>query len=49
VDGIKKLTIKRTENGEISEQVYFGEEADKKIAEIERRENNPIKIVMEEK
>jgi len=49
VEGIKKLTITRTENGEISETVYFGEEADKKIAEIESRENNPIKVVMEEK
>ncbi len=49
VEGIKKLTIKRTENGEISEQVYFGADADEKIKEMENRENMPIKIVMEEK
>lgn len=48
VEGIKKLTINRTENGEVSEEVYFGEEADKKIKEIESRENMNIKISTEE-
>lgn len=46
VDGLKKVTVKRTENGIISEEVYIGEDADKKIQEIENRENRPIKIVI---
>lgn len=48
VEGIKKLTIKKTQNGEISEEIYFGEDADKKIAEIESRENMQLKISIEE-
>lgn len=48
VEGIKKLTIRRTENGEISEEVYFGADADKKITEIESRENMQMKISIEE-
>lgn len=48
VEGIKKLTVKRTENGEVSEEVFFGAEADKKITEIESRENMQMKISIEE-
>lgn len=47
VDGLKKVTVKRTENGIISEEVYTGEDADKKIQELENREKRPIKIVMD--
>lgn len=48
VEGIKKLTIKKTQNGETSEEIYFGEDADKKIAEIESRENMQLKIQIED-
>lgn len=48
IEGIKKLTIKKTQNGEISEEIYFGQDADKKIAEIESRENMQLKISIEE-
>ena len=48
IEGIKKLTIKKTQNGEISEEIYFGQDADKKIAEIESRKNMQLKISIEE-
>ena len=48
VEGITKLSIRRTENGNETEEVFFGLEADKKIKELETRENAPIKIEMEE-
>ena len=44
VDGITKLTIRRVENGNETEELFFGPEADKKIKELETRENAPIKI-----
>jgi len=48
IEGITKLTIRRIENGNETEEVFFGPEADKKIIELETRENAPIKIEMEE-
>ncbi len=48
VNGISKLTIRRIENGNETEAVFFGPDADKKINELENRENAPIKIEMEE-
>ena len=47
VEGISKLTIRRTADGIETEEVFFGPEADKKIIELESRENTPIKIEME--
>jgi len=47
VEGINKLTIRRTENGNETEEVFFGPQADKKMKELESRENAPIKIEME--
>lgn len=47
VEGITKLTIRRTEDGNETEEVFFGPEADKKINELETRENAPIKIELE--
>lgn len=47
VDGVNRLTIRRTENGTETEEVFFGLEADKKLKELESRENAPIKIEME--
>ena len=47
IEGITKLTIRRVENGNETEEVFFGAEADEKIKELETRENAPIKIEME--
>ena len=47
VEGITKLTIRRIENGNETEEVFIGPDADKKINELETRENTPIKIEME--
>jgi hypothetical protein len=46
VEGINKLTIRRTADGIETEELFFGPEADKKIKELESRQNTPIKIEM---
>lgn len=48
VEGVTKVTIRRTENGTTTEEVFFGADAENKIHELEMRENAPIKINMEE-
>lgn len=34
-NGVKKLVIKTEEDGKVTEEVYMGEEADKKLAELQ--------------
>ena len=39
IDGLSRVTIRRIENGNVTEEVLTGEEADKKIKDLEVREN----------
>lgn len=39
IDGLKRVIVRRTENGTVTEEILTGEAADKKIKEIEMREN----------
>ena len=44
VDGVKKLTIRTESNGTVEEEIYMGEEADKKLKELESANNAPKRL-----
>lgn len=44
VDGVKKLTIRTESNGKVEEEIYMGEEADKKLKELESANNAPKRM-----
>lgn len=43
-NGVKRLTVRRSENGVETEEVFLGEKADQKIKEIETRSNAPMHL-----
>lgn len=53
-NGVKKLVIKTEENGTVTEEVYEGDEADKKLAELQsahkdlKEDQETIEVKMEE-
>ena len=48
VDGMRRLTINRYDNGKVTEEVLIGEAADKKLGELKTHENGSVKIELDE-